>query len=80
MHINIFIYIHTYIYRERSVECLKRNKEDGFEKLRIIKSKRQVPNLKNILTKNEFSQKQVGVSKQKMSMLRKPTLRKFIHI
>ena len=34
-----------------------------FENLRVIKSKRQVPNLKKILTKAEFSQKQVGVFK-----------------
>ena len=48
---------------DKSVECLKRNKIDGFENLRIIKSKRQAPNLKNILTKAELSQKQVGVYK-----------------
>ena len=45
----------------KSVECLKQNKVDSFENLRLIKSKRQVPNLKKILTKAEFSQKQVGV-------------------
>ena len=32
-----------------------------FENLRVIKSKLQAPNLKKILTKAEFSQKQVGV-------------------
>ena len=48
---------------DKSVECLKRNKVDGFENLKVIKSKRQVPNLKRILTKAEFSQKQVGVYK-----------------
>ena len=36
---------------DKSVECLKRNKVDGFENLRVIKSKRQAPNLKRILTK-----------------------------
>ena len=34
---------------------------DSFENLRVIKSKQQTPNLKMILTKAEFSQKQVGV-------------------
>ena len=48
---------------DKSVECLKRNKVDGFENLRVIKSKRQTPNLKKILTQAEFSQKQVGVFK-----------------
>ena len=48
---------------DKSVECLKRNKVDGFENLKVIKSKRQAPNLKRILTKAEFSQKQVGVYK-----------------
>ena len=48
---------------DKSVECLKRNKVDSFENLRVIKSKRQAPNLKRILTKAEFSQKQVGVYK-----------------
>ena len=48
---------------DKSVECLKRNKVDGFENLKAIKSKRQAPNLKRILTKAEFSQKQVGVYK-----------------
>ena len=46
---------------DKSVECLKRNKVDSFENLKIIKSKRQASNLKKILTKAEFSQKQVGV-------------------
>ena len=46
---------------DKSVECLKQNKVDGFENLKIIKSKRQASNLKKILTKAEFSQKQVGV-------------------
>ena len=31
---------------DKSVECLKENKESGFENLRVIKSKRQAPNLK----------------------------------
>ena len=48
---------------DRSVEKLKRNKVDGFENLRVIKSKWQVANLKKILTKAEFYQKQVGVFK-----------------
>ena len=48
---------------DKSVECLKRNKVDGFENLKVTKSKRQAPNLKRILTKAEFSQKQVGVYK-----------------
>ena len=48
---------------DKSVECLKRSKVDGFENLRVIKSIRQVPNLKKILTKAEFSKKQVGVFK-----------------
>ena len=48
---------------DKSVECLKRNKVDGFENLRVIKSKWQVSNLKKILTKAEFSQKQVRVFK-----------------
>ena len=39
---------------DKSVECLKRSKVDGFENLRVIKSKRQAPNLKKILTKAEF--------------------------
>ena len=47
----------------KSVQCLKRNKVDSFENLREIKCKRQVSNLKNILAKAEFSQKQVGVFK-----------------
>ena len=41
----------------KSIECLKRNKVDGFENLTVIKSKRQAPNLQKILTKAEFSQK-----------------------
>ena len=48
---------------DKSVECLKRNKEDDLENLSIIQRKRQAPNLKKILTKGEFSQKQVGVFK-----------------
>ena len=48
---------------DKSVKCLKRNKVNGFENLRVVKSKRQAPNLKKILTKAEFSQKQVGVFK-----------------
>ena len=48
---------------DKSVECLKQNKVDSFENLRVIKSKRQAPNLKKILIKVEFSQKQVEVFK-----------------
>ena len=48
---------------DKSVECLKRNKVDGFENLKVIKIKRQAPNLKRILTKAECSQTQVGVYK-----------------
>ena len=48
---------------DKSVECLKRNKVDGFENLRVIKSKRQAPDLKKIITKAEFLQKQDGVFK-----------------
>ena len=47
----------------KSVKCLKQNKVDGFENLRVIKSKRPAPNFKRILTKAEYSQKQVGVYK-----------------
>ena len=45
------------------MECLNQNKVDCFGNVRVIKSKRQAPNLKEILTKAEFSQKQVGVFK-----------------
>ena len=58
---------------DKSVECLKRNIVDGFENLRVIKIKCQAPNFKKILTKAEFSQKQVGVLKT--WMLCKPTHR-----
>ena len=51
----------SYEIIDKSVECLKRNKVDGFENLRVIKSKRQAPNLKKSPTKAEFSQKKVGV-------------------
>ena len=54
---------HVYEMIDKSIECLKRNKIDGFEKLKVIKSKQQAPNLNKILTKSEFSQKQVGVFK-----------------
>ena len=47
----------------KSVECLKRNKVGGFENLRVITSKPQAPNLKRILTKAEFSLKQIGAYK-----------------
>ena len=53
---------------DNSVECLKQSKVDGFGNLRILKSKRQAPNLKKILTKAEFSQKQVGVNVLKKSV------------
>ena len=46
---------------DKSVESLKRNKVDGFENLRVIKSNGQAANLKKILTKAEFSEKQVEV-------------------
>ena len=42
---------------DKLVECLKQNKVDNFENLRVTKSKRQAPNLKKILTKAESSQK-----------------------
>ena len=48
---------------DKPVECLKRNKKEGIDNLRAIKSKRQAPNLKKIPSKAEFSQKQVGVYK-----------------
>ena len=48
---------------DKSVECLKRNKVEGFANLRVIKSKRQALNLKKILAEAEFSQKQVEVFK-----------------
>ena len=47
----------------KSVECLKRNKVDSFENLRVIKCKRKAPNLKRILAKARFSSKQVRVCK-----------------
>ena len=40
---------------DKSVECLKRRKVDGFENLRVIKSKRQAPNLKKILSKTSWT-------------------------
>ena len=43
---NVYEMIH------KSFECLKRNKVDGFENLKVIKSKRQAPNLKRILTQS----------------------------
>ena len=42
---------------DKSVECLKQNKPDGFENTRVIKSKRQAPSLKKDSTKTEFSHK-----------------------
>ena len=45
------------------MECLNQNKVDCFGNLRVIKSKWQAPNLKEILTKAEFLQKQDGVFK-----------------
>ena len=41
----------------KSFECLKQNKPDGFENIRVIKSKRQAPSLKKDSTKAEFSHK-----------------------
>ena len=55
--------LNVYERIDKSVECFKRNKVDGFENLKVIKIKWQAPNLKRILTKAEFSQKQVGVYK-----------------
>ena len=52
---------------EKSVKCFKRNKVDGFETLRVIKNNRQVPNFKMIVTKAEFSQKQVGMFKNALT-------------
>ena len=46
---------------EKSIEHLKQNKVDGFENLRVIKSKRQALSLKKIQTEAEFFQEQVGV-------------------
>ena len=59
---NSLLFITTYnpsnpnVYEmiDKTVECLKRNKVDGFENLKVIKSKRQAPNLKRILTKGDF--------------------------
>ena len=48
---------------DKSVECIERNEVDGFENLRVTKCKRQASNLKKILTKAKFSQKQAGVYK-----------------
>ena len=48
---------------DKSLECLKRNKGGGFENLWVIKTELQVPNLKKILAKAEFSQKKVAVYK-----------------
>ena len=50
--------LNIYEIIDKSVEW---NKADGFENLKIIKSKRQAPNLTRIITKAEVSQKQVGV-------------------
>lgn len=46
---------------ENAAACSKQNNVDDFENLTLIKDNRQVPNLKKVLTKAEFSQKQVGV-------------------
>ena len=46
----------VYEMKDKSVECLKQNKVDSFENLRIIRSKWQAPNLKRILTKAQLSQ------------------------
>ena len=64
---NTLLFISTYnpnipnVYEmiDKSVERLKRNKVEGFENLKVTRSKRQAPNLKRIVTKAEFSQKQV---------------------
>ena len=53
--------LNVYELIDKSIECLKRNKVDGLENLRVIKNKRQAQNLKKILTKAVFSQNQVGV-------------------
>ena len=47
----------------KSVEFLNGIKVGGFENLRVIKSKRQASNLRKILIKAEFSQKQLAVYK-----------------
>ena len=41
----------VYEITDKSIGCLKQNKVDGFESLRVLKSKQQMPNLKKILTK-----------------------------
>ena len=47
-----------------SVDYLKASKAPGFNKeLKVIKSRRQAPNLKKILTKAEFTSRNPGVSK-----------------
>ena len=46
-----------------SIECLKHNKVDGFESVKVIHSKRQAPNLKKLLTKAEFSSTLPSVKK-----------------
>ena len=55
--------LNVYEMIDKPVECLKRNKVGGFENLRVIKSKRQAPNLRKVLTKAKFSQKYVGIYK-----------------
>ena len=41
---------------DKSVESLKWNKVDGFENLRVIKSKRQAPNLKKMNSQSWINQ------------------------
>ena len=48
--------IQVYKTIEKIVECLKRKKINASENLRVIKNKRQAPNLKKILTKTKISQ------------------------
>ena len=49
---------------KNSVEVLKRNNVPGFENIELIKSKQQLLNLKKLLTKAEFTHKEVGVEKE----------------
>ena len=44
-----------------SVEVLKRNDVPGFESIKLLSSKHKRPNIKKIMTKAEFSNKEVGV-------------------
>ena len=48
---------------KNSVEVLTINNISGFESIKLINSKRQPPNLKELLTKKEFNNEEVGVGK-----------------